>query len=114
MSIVRKKDKNGSYYQGSNNVKYYYQTGNTLSREKAKQKAKQTNGKGIINNIKGRLTLTPRNGPSPQFRQFLAKEGNDKIKNIYIARAPVQSGIQSFLNGISLGGFNKVKKNYIF
>lgn len=55
--------------------------------------------------------MKPRDGPSPAVRKFIQEKGSEQIEDIYIARQPVQSGIQKFLNILSLGKFNKTKKD---
>lgn len=60
--------------------------------------------------VLNRFSLKPREGPSPQIRKFLEQNKDMKIDSIYIGREPVQSGVQSFVNALSLGGYNKMKK----
>lgn len=73
-------------------------------------------GKGLFStfqNIKNRVVNTlkgPRSDAPPVFKNFLSKEGNVKIKNIDIARKPILSGVESLLNGLSLGNFANIKR----
>ena len=43
-------------------------------------------------------------------RSFINREGNKSIKSMYVARQPVHSGIQKFLDVLSFGNYSKRKK----
>ena len=51
-------------------------------------------------------------GFSPKIQARLNNVGNIKIKNIRVIRQPIQSLINVVLNALTLGDYNKVKKDY--
>jgi len=63
--------------------------------------------------VKNRVDLArqgPRTTEPPQFKNFLAKEGNQGIKSMYLNREPVQSGVQKAINLLTFGEYDKAKK----
>lgn len=124
MPIKRSKDSKGPYYQYGNSKKYYYKSGDSKSRKKAKRKAiKQAqailisqHGSGLsdivnegISRVRGFIS-GPRNGPSPEIRELLKNHGNAIIEKITVCRTPIHKALDTVLNVLSLGLFNKVKK----
>lgn len=59
----------------------------------------------VVDFIKG-----PREGAPPQIRKLLEKEGNNKITNLTVCRVPIYKAINTFFNIITLGQFDKAKK----
>ncbi len=69
-------------------------------------------GGNIITDIYERLHSTfkgPRQEAPPYIRKFLETHGNNLITAISVCRVPINSIINSVLNVISLGQFNKIK-----
>jgi len=86
-------------------------------KKKYKLKEVEQNGKGFMdfikkipNRLKSILDFKPRDKASGRVNDFLEKEGDKKIKSISVGRTPVPSGIQSVLNLLSFGKFDKKKK----
>ena len=46
----------------------------------------------------------------PQDRKILAQYGNNQITFIKVVREPIQSFVNTIVNGITLGRFNEIKK----
>ena len=66
-------------------------------------------GKGIVSNVKKYIhtALTSRPGV---IDRLIKQYGDKKILQVTILRKPVERGIQKLLNLITMGGFNKAKK----
>ena len=66
-------------------------------------------GKGIISSVKNYFhnALTSRPGVVDR---LIKQYGDKKVVQIIILRKPVNSGVQKLLNVITLGGYNKAKK----
>jgi len=86
-------------------------------KKKYKLKDVEQNGKGfwdfikkIPNRVKSIIDFKPRDKASGRVNDFLKLEGDKKIKSISVGRTPVQSGIQSVLNLLSFGKWDKKKK----
>lgn len=120
MSIRRSKDQKGSFYQYSTLTKFYYITNDQLSRTQAKKKAiKQSlnskNGSGLSDilkegykRVKGFISGV-RNGPSPEIRNLIKNHGDAYVKKITVCRSPIHKVLDSIINYISLGSYQKVK-----
>ena len=66
-------------------------------------------GKGIVSSVKNYFhnALTSRPGVVDR---LIKQYGDKKVVQIIILRKPVNSGVQKLLNVITLGGYNKAKK----
>ena len=116
MPVKRKTDVKGPFYQwGGKGAKYRYVAGDTVSRNRAKNKAKLQeraaiangyNGNGLFSEI-GRRLPTLREGAPPAVRSWVQKKGNSPIVNIQVWRAPLTSKFKTILNWITLGEFSK-------
>lgn len=63
----------------------------------------------IVDRIRSALR-GPRNEAPPDVRRFIAEKGNLKIKQIVLARTPVQKSVIVFLNLISLGKLDIIRR----
>ena len=68
--------------------------------------------KDKLSNVKERITtvFTGITKLNPICRKILENHGNETIKSLNVVREPIQSGVAKALNLISLGTFNKAKK----
>lgn len=134
MPIHRGKDSKGPYYQyGETGKKYHYISNDKLSRDKAYEKAlKQTQaikasegrrggnklldkaksfvkekGSDLLDKLK---SLVSKNAP-PQIKKLLEQNGQYTIKEIQVCREPIQRAVDTLLNAITLGKFEKAKKD---
>ena len=77
--------------------------------EKLLKKNQVLEGKGIVSSVKHYFhnALTSRPGVVDR---LIKQYGDKKVVQIIILRKPVNSGVQKLLNVITLGGYNKAKK----
>lgn len=81
------------------------------------QQPQQQSKPGIFNRIKNevkrRVDLVrqgPRETETARFKKFIEKEGGQNIKNIYVNREPVVSGVKKAVNLLTFGGLEKARK----
>jgi hypothetical protein len=67
-------------------------------------------GGGVFDFVNNRLHFKPRKHATKRFKNFLGATGNQKVVKMEVGRTPVVGAVQSFLNTISLGGYEKKKK----
>lgn len=125
MPIHRSKDVQGPYYAfGKTGERYYYEAGDSISREIARGKAarqgraieasKHGHLKGagfrdwIPSFIEKRLPFIRTQAP-PAVREQIAKKGNMPIVQVQVCRIPVNAAITGLTNAISSGQVNKAK-----
>ena len=60
--------------------------------------------------IKKRIHTAPRETEPARFKKLVEEQGQSKIKSITIGQEPVIAPVQKFLNVISLGKYNSVKR----
>ena len=81
-----------------------------------KFKTLNQSGEGIIDTVKDlfdrvkAIFTGPRSDASPKVRKFLETHGDRKITQMQVVRDPVVSMVQKFVNFITLGAFDRVKK----
>jgi hypothetical protein len=77
--------------------------------EKFMKKNQVLEGKGIVSNVKNYFhkALTSRPGVVDR---LIKQYGDKRVMQVTILRKPVAGGIQKLLNLITLGGFNRAKK----
>ena len=73
-------------------------------------KNQQTFGTGIFDIIKNRIHFQPRKWPTKRFENFLNENGPKTIVSIKLGKQPIQSATKTVLNWMSLGKFEKMKK----
>lgn len=69
-------------------------------------------GAGWWDSIKAAVTGAKRMDYPPEARGIIAKFGDRQIYGLRISRAPVQSMVTRFLNGISFGQFGALQRKY--
>ena len=66
---------------------------------------------GLLPNfIKNRIHVKPKETETNRFKKFVDQEGNKEIKSIQVGEQPVVKPVQQLLNTLSLGQYNKKKK----
>ena len=77
--------------------------------EKLLKEHKNLEGKGIVSSVKNYFhnALTSRPGV---IDKLIKQYGDKKVLQVVILRKPVNTGVQKLLNLITLGGYNKAKK----
>lgn len=114
MPVKRGKDSSGSFYRWGSGKKYYYTVNDSVSRTRAKNRARLQERAARANGYKGAGILDHlprlREGAPPLVRNWVAKKGSLQIINIQIWRNPLTSTFRKILNLITLGQFNREAK----
>lgn len=82
---------------------------NMINRITGGSKTKRKVGKGIIDSIKNTLFFPPNKLPGNAQKAYDRFKGAT-VKGIMINRTPINGMVDKFINLVSLGGFNKAKK----
>jgi hypothetical protein len=71
-------------------------------------------GSGFIEDVKYRVKSLVdkdyRNTSNRSFDEYLKQNGNKEVESISVGRTPINKGIDTVLNVLSLGNYNRVKK----
>jgi len=119
MPIIRGRDSKGYFYRYGRQKKYYYtsESGRKLAKKRAIMQSQailhryENPKRGVFKKNRGGLFgIDIRNDYPPDVRKFLADHKNNKIVEISVCRTPIASMVDKFLNLVTLGGFNRAKK----
>ena len=75
----------------------------------------KNNVSNVVSSISNVVSGTaPRKNLSPMVRRVLADDGNKPIIELFVRREPIQSGLNTALNVISLGKWDDLRKKYSY
>lgn len=131
MPVRAFRDRLGPFYRyGTHGAKYRFRPGNETSRRRAKHKA-IIQGLAIHYSQRraagGALTLNPienlrrlgrfilgRSPHSPGLERLIKEHGNEQIRQIIVARQPIQGLLRKALNVLTLGGIDRLPYDTLF